>query len=126
MLLHAGTSIGGWSTKQIHAEVLERFNLNAGLYDIGSLRYDLRKLERPRPDSRREPGRYAWRLSGKGQRVAILFLLFHQRLCGPLAGSQFTPSAGTVTHRPKQSKLEQAYGKADHAIDEIVSLLRAA
>ena len=45
VLLHAGTSIGGWSTKQIHAEVLERFNLNAGLYDIGSLRYDLRNLK---------------------------------------------------------------------------------
>jgi hypothetical protein len=124
VLLHAGTSIGGWSTKQIHAEVLERFNLNAGLYDIGSLRYDLRKLK-GHGLIEREPGRYAWRLSGKGQRVAILFLLFHQRLCGPLAGSQFHHQP-EQSHRPKQSKLEQAYYKADHAIDEIVSLLRAA
>ena len=124
VLLHAGASIGGWSTKQIHAEILERFSLNARLYDIGSLRYDLRKLK-GHGLIEREPGRYAWRLSGKGQRVAILFLLFHQRLCGPLAGSQFHHQP-EQSHRPKQSKLEQAYYKADHAIDEIVSLLRAA
>ncbi len=96
VLLHAGTSIGGWSTKQIHAEVLERFNLNAGLYDIGSLRYDLRKLK-GHGLIEREPGRYAQRLSGKGQRVAILFLLFHQRLYGPPRREPVPPSAGTVT-----------------------------
>ena len=124
VLPHAGASIGGWSTKQIHAGILERFSLNTRLYDIGSLRYDLRKLK-GHGLIEREPGRDAWRLNGKGQRVAILFLLFHQRLCGPLAGSQFHHQP-EQSHRPKQSKLEQACYKADHAIDEIVSLLRAA
>ena len=73
----------------------------------------------------REAGRYAYRLTNKGQRVAILFLLFHQRLCGPLAGSHFQHRPNE-RHRPPASKLEQAYYKADRAIDDVVSLLRAA
>jgi hypothetical protein len=124
VLLHAGTAIGGWSTRQIHAAVLDRFSLTERGYTLGSLRYDLRKLK-GHGLLEREPGRYAWRLSGKGQRVAILFLLFHQRLCGPVAGSQFQHRP-QQPHRPKHSKLEQAYYRADQAIDEIVSLLRAA
>jgi hypothetical protein len=124
VLLHAGTDMGGWSSKQIHAVVLDRFGLSQQRYPLNSLRYDLRKLkghgllERP-------AGRYAYRLTGKGQRVAILFLLFHQRLCGPVAGSQFQHRPDE-SHRPRQSKLERAYYNADRAIDQIVTLLHAA
>ncbi len=124
VMLHAGTAIGGWSTKQIHGAILERFSLTAQKYPINSLRYDLRKLK-GHGLLGREAGRYAYRLTGKGQRVAILLLLFHQRLCGPVAGSHFQHRPDE-RHRPKQSKLEQAYHHADCAIDEIVSLLRAA
>ena len=123
-LLHAGTAIGGWSTKQIHAALLDRFSLNAQNYPLNSLRYDLRKLK-GHGLLEREAGRYAYRLTGKGQRVAILFLLFHQRLCGPVAGSHFQHRPDR-RDSPKQSKLEQAYYNADRAIDEIVELLRAA
>ena len=34
-------------------------------------------------------GRYAYRLTAKGVQVALLFLFFHKRLCGPLANSRF-------------------------------------
>jgi hypothetical protein len=124
VLMHAGITLGGWSTKQIYAALLDRFSLDPGRYTMGSLRYDLRKLK-GHGLLEREPGRYAWRLTGKGQRVAILFLLFHQSLCGPVAGSQFQHQPDE-RHRPRQSKLEQAYHQADKAIDQIVSLLRAA
>jgi hypothetical protein len=124
VLMHAGTAIGGWSTKQIHAAIVDRFGLTPGSYTLGSLRYDLRKLKGHRL-LEREPGRYVWRLSDKGQRVAILFLLFHQRLCGPVAGSHFQHRPNE-RHRPGQSKLERAYYQADQAIDHIVDLLRAA
>jgi hypothetical protein len=124
VLLHAGTAIGGWSAKQIHAALLDRFSLSERSFDIASLRYDLQKLK-GHELLEREAGRYVYRLTGKGQRVAILFLLFHQRLCGPVAGSQFQHRP-TEQHRPKQSKLELAYYNADRAIDEIVTLLRAA
>ena len=56
--------------------------------------------------------------------VALLFLFFHKRLCGPLANSRFhhEPDA---KHRP-QSQLEAAYHRADKAINQIVGLLAAA
>jgi hypothetical protein len=37
----------------------------------------------------REGTRYAYRLTPKGVQVALLFLFFHKRLCGPLANSRF-------------------------------------
>lgn len=124
VLMHAGGTIGGWSSKQIHAATLDRFSLTPGNYDISSLRYDLRKLK-GHGLLEREQGRYTYRLTDKGRRVAILFVLFHQRLCGPLAGSQFQHRPNP-NYPPKQSKLEQAYYNADRAIDQIVELLNAA
>src|SRR5271170_292785 len=56
--------------------------------------------------------------------VALLFLFFHKRLCGPLANSRFhhQPDA---KYRP-HSQLEAAYHRADKAINQIVELLAAA
>ena len=124
VLLHAGASLGGWSSKQIHAAVLDRFRLTPQTYNLNSLRYDLRKLK-GHGLLEREAGHYAYHLTDKGQHVAILFLLFHQRLCGPIAGSHLLHRPDQ-RHVPKNSKLEQAYYKADRAIDDIVSLLHAA
>lgn len=124
VLLHAGASVAGWTSKQIHAAVLDRFRLSPQTYSINSLRYDLRKLK-GHGLLEREAGHYAYHLTDKGQRVAILFLLFHQRLCGPVAGSHFLHRP-EEQYRPKSSKLEQAYYKADRAIDDIVRLFRAA
>ena len=72
----------------------------------------------------RDGKRYAYRLTGKGTKAALTFVLFHQRLCGPLANSLFhhKPDPG---NQPK-SKLEAAYHKADKAIENIVALLAAA
>jgi transposase InsO family protein len=56
--------------------------------------------------------------------VALLFLFFHKRLCGPLANSRFHHLPDS-SHRP-QSRLEAAYHKADTAIQDIVDLLAAA
>ena len=71
----------------------------------------------------RDGKRYAYRLTTKGVDVALLFLFFHKRLCGPLANSRLhrRPDAD---HRP-DSKLEAAYHKADRAIEEVVKLLAA-
>lgn len=124
VLLHAGTAVGGWSAKHIHAVLLDRFMLTPQAYNLNSLRYDLRKLK-GHDLLEREAGRYAYRLSSRGQRAAILFQLFYQRLCGPLAGSHFQHRP-EERHRPTASRLEQTYYNADRAIDQIVSLLCAA
>ena len=72
----------------------------------------------------RDGTRYAYRLTPKGVQVALLFLFFHKRLCGPLANCRFHHPPDP-THRP-HSKLEVAYHKADKAIQNIVDLLAAA
>ena len=123
VLLHGGTAVGGWTAKQIHQTVLTTFELSAKTYGLNQLRYDLRKLK-GHGLLERDGRRYAYRLSAKGLQVALLFLFFHKRLCGPLANSRFHHKPDPAC-RPN-SKLEAAYHKADKAIQDIVDLLAAA
>jgi hypothetical protein len=123
VLLHGGTTLGGWTAKQIHQAVLTTFELSANTYGLNQLRYDLGKLK-GHGLVERDGRRYAYRLSAKGLQVALLFLFFHKRLCGPLAHSRFHHKPDPAC-RPN-SKLEAAYHKADKAIQDIVDLLAAA
>ena len=63
----------------------------------------------------RDGSRCACRLTGKGVQVALLFLFFHKRLCGPLANSRFHHKPNPPS-RPN-SKPEAAYHKADKAVE---------
>ena len=123
VLLHGGTTVGGWTARQIHQSVLTTFQLSANAYGLNQLRYDLRKLK-GHGLLQRDGRRYAYQLTTKGVQVALLFLFFHKRLCGPLANSCFHHRADP-DHRP-ESKLEAAYHRADNAIQQIVDLLAAA
>jgi len=123
VLLHSGATVGGWTARQIHEAVLATFQLSARTYGLNQLRYDLRKLK-GHGLLQRDGTRYAYHLTPKGVQVALLFLFFHKRLCGPLANSRFHHQPDPK-HCPK-SKLEVAYHKADRAIQDIVELLAAA
>src|ERR1051325_1163384 len=123
VLLHGGNTVGGWTAQQIHQAVLTTFQLSANTHGLNHLRYDLRKLK-GHALLRRDGRRYAYQLTAKGVHVALLLLLFHKRLCGPLANSRFHYKPDPA-HRPN-SKLEAAYYKADTAIEKIVNLLAAA
>ena len=123
VLLHGSNTVGGWTARQIHPAVLTSFQLSPKTYALNQLRYDLRKLK-GHGLLQRDGSRYAYRLTVKGLQVALLFLFFHKRLCGPLANSRFhhTPDPA---HAPPR-KLEAAYHKADKAIQNIIELLAAA
>ena len=123
VLLHGGTLVGGWTAKDIHQSVLTTFGLSERSYGLNQLRYDLRKLK-GHGLLERDGSRYAYRLTSKGIQVALLFLFFHKRLCGPLANSRFHHRPDPQ-HRPN-SRLEAAYHRADKAIQNIVDLLAAA
>ena len=123
VLLHNGSTVGGWTAKQIHEAVIATFQLSAKQYGLNQLRYDLRKLK-GHGLLERDGSRYAYRLTAKGVDVALLFLFFHKRLCGPLANSRFHHKPDPTT--APNSKLEAAYHKADKAIESIVNLLQAA
>jgi hypothetical protein len=122
VLLHNGSLLGGWTSRQIHQTVLTSFGLRENQYGLNQLRYDLRRLK-GHGLLERDAKRYAYRLTAKGVDVALLFLFFHKRICGPLAHSRFhhRPSPD---HKP-HSELENAYYKADRAIENIVRLLAA-
>jgi hypothetical protein len=123
VLLHGGTRLAGWRAPQIHQALLSAAALPASRYGLNQLRYDLRKL-RAHGLLERDGQRYAYRLTHQGVKVAVLFVLFHQRLCGPLAHSLFhhQPDRALVPN----TKLEAAYQKADDSIREIVQLVEAA
>jgi hypothetical protein len=120
VLMHAGMSLNGRSSRTIHAWVVESFQLPH--YTVTQLRYDLRKMK-AHGLIERNGKQYSYFLTEKGVKVATLFVLFHKRLCGPLANSLFN-------HRPNKAfmaneKLEKAYHKADDYIEKITELLAA-
>ena len=115
VLLHGGTHVGGWTAKDIHQSVLTTFGLSERSYGLNQLRYDLRKLK-GHGLLERDGSRYAYRLTSKGIQVALLFLFFHKRLCGPLANSRFhhrpnpqhrpnTDSKPPITAPTRQSRI---------------------
>jgi hypothetical protein len=122
VLLHGGAQLAGWRTARIHEAVLAAFGLTADRYSLTQLRYDLRKLKAHGLLER--IGRtYAYRLTDKGIRAGALFILFHKRVCGPLAHSLFQ-------HRPEDrspqpAKIEKAYHQADKAVQHLIDLLAA-
>lgn len=122
VLLHAGTKVLGWRTAEIHQAIVASFSLAPANYTLTQLRYDMRKMK-AHGLLHRDGRRYAYRLTDKGTRVALLFVLFHQRVCGPLANSLFHRRP-TQTSTPL-SKIEAAYRKADRSIDHVVQLLAA-
>ena len=123
VMLHGGTAVGGWRAKDIHAAVLTSFGLTADRYRLNQLRYDLRKLK-GHGLLERDGKRYAYRLSDKGIKVALMFVLFHKQICGPLANSLFHRQPEAASR--KKSKLETAFHKADASIQNIIHLLEAA
>jgi hypothetical protein len=123
VLLDAGSKINGWSARQIHHNLLAHFRISEETYGFNQLRYDLRKMK-AHGLLERQGSRYSYALTEKGIRISLLFVLFHQRLFGPLAYSQFVKR--TDPEHCAQSKLERAYRRTDAAIDNLVDLLRAA
>lgn len=122
VLLHRGTQLGGWRSAAIHQAVLSAYQLPLQRYTLTQLRYDLRKLK-AHGLLQRQGHRYAYQLTHKGVRVALMFVLFHQRICGPLANSLFQRQPSSL-HTPK-SKLQAAYEKADASIQRVIDLLAA-
>ena len=122
VLLHAANQIRGFSTAALHERILTSYRLSPHDYSITQLRYDLRKMK-ARGLILRNGHHYTYRLTDKGIKVSLMFVLFHKRVCGPLANSLFhhKPTAAPCsTH-----KLEKAYHKADASIQHIVDLLAA-
>src|SRR5438034_2193026 len=122
VLRHGGTQLNRWRSTDIHQAILTTFGLSASTYTLTQLPYDLRQMKAHRL-LQRIGGGYCYRLTDNGVKAALMFILFHKRVCGPLANSLFH-------HRPDEklqpaSKVETAYYKADRAIQQVMDLLAA-
>ena len=122
VLLHGGPQLAGWRTAQIHAAILQAFGLTPPTYSLTQLRYDMRKMK-AHALLQREGLSYGYRLTEKGVKVAAMFVLFHQRVCGPLANTLFHHRPTKTTTLP--AKIEAAYHTADAAIQTLVDLVAA-
>ena len=119
-IMHAGTCLDGWTRALLHKNIVAAYELPE--YTLNQLRYDLRKMK-AHGLVERNGKHYSYRLTEKGVKGAAMFVLFHKRVCGPLANSLFH-------HRPDKlhvvnSALEKAYHRADDSIEQIVELLAA-
>jgi hypothetical protein len=122
VLLHSGTQITGWRIAQVHEAILAAFGLSASNYTLTQLCYDVRKMK-AHGLIERVGKRYAYGLTPKGNKVALLFVLFHERVCGPLANSLFN-SPPRLELKPA-TRIETAYRKADRSIQQVLDLLAA-
>lgn len=123
VLLHAGTQLSGWRTSEIYDGIVTSFGLAPQNYSLTQLRYDLRKMK-AHGLLERDGKQYRYRLTEKGCRVTIMFVLFHKRICGPPANSLF--NFRPISDSQPYSKLEMAYHQADAYVQEIIDILAAA
>jgi hypothetical protein len=122
VLLHGGSQLAGWRTADIHRATLAAFGLTTDRYSVTQLRYDLRKLK-AHGLLERIDRTYAYRLTDKGIRTGALFILFHKRVCGPLANSLFQHRPDDRS--PQPTPIETAYHQADTAVQHLIDLLAA-
>jgi len=122
VLLHGGPQLGGWRSAEIHQSILSAFALSPEAYSLTQLRYDLRKMK-GHGLLQRVGRSYCYRLTEKGVKAAAMFVLFHKRICGPLANTLFDHHPEKTSNPP--AKIEAAYHKADAAIQKLIDLLAA-
>src|SRR4029450_2153097 len=120
VLLHSGKQMSGWRPAQIHQLIVTTHSLKH--FTLTQLRYDLRKLK-AHGLLERQGRRYLDRVTAKGVELALVVVLCHKRVCGPLAHSLFNRKPDPTL--PVNSKLETAYRRADDSIQKIVDLLAA-
>jgi len=102
--------------------VLTAFGISADRYGLNQLRYDLRKMK-AHGLLERDGKRYAYRLSDKGTKVALMFVLFHNSFAAhsPTASS---PPARCCFMPEKQTRNRISQGRRFHR--NIIQLLEAA
>jgi hypothetical protein len=119
-LLHPGTFLADWTTREIHARLLVRHRLAEKDYRLGQLRYDLAKLRAHGLVERLGTSR-RYRLTPRGLKLGVLLAKLRTRLLGPLV----TLAAEAAPRRPTRnlSEVEAAFRRVDAALDQLCAAL---
>jgi hypothetical protein len=119
-LLHPGTFVADWTTRDVLARLVARHRLGADEYRLSQLRYDLGKLRAHGLVERLGRSR-RYRLTARGLKLGVLLVKLRTRLLGPLTtlATAPMPPAPTAT----LSRVEQAFRRVDAALDQLCDTL---
>jgi len=119
-LLHPGTFVADWSSREVHARLLGRHRLTEPEYRLSQLRYDLGKLRAHGLVERLGTSR-RYRLTPPGLKLGVLLVKLRTRLLGPLT----TLAVNRSPHRPTRnpSEVEAAFRQVDAALDHLCTTL---
>ncbi len=119
-LLHPGTFVADWTSREVHARLLQRHRLAEGDYRLSQLRYDLGKLRAHGLVERLGPSR-RYRLTVPGLRLGVLLVKLRTRLLGPLVTLADEHTPRRLTRHP--SAVEAAFRQVDTALDHLCATL---
>jgi hypothetical protein len=119
-LLHPGTFVADWTTREVHARLLARHRLTAADYRLSQLRYDLGKLRAHHLVERLGTSRRYY-LTARGLKLGVLLVKLRTRLLGPLASL----ASDERPYRPTRttSEVEAAFRQVDAALDHLCHTL---
>jgi hypothetical protein len=116
VLLHPGTFVADWTSRDVLARLLDRHRLTEADYRLSQLRYDLGKL-RAHGFVERIGRTRRYRLTERGLKLGVLLVKLRTRLLGPLATLATAPTSPPET--TTDSAVEAAFRQVDHAIDRL-------
>jgi hypothetical protein len=119
-LLHPGTFVADWTSREVHARVLSRHRLTETAHHLGQLRYDLGK-PRAHGLAERIGATRRYRLTSRGLRLGVLLVKLRTRLLGPLASLATEHAPRRLTRTP--SHVEAAFREVDVALDRLCATL---
>jgi hypothetical protein len=119
-LLHPGTFVANWTTREVHVRLLARHRLTGSEYRLGQLRYDLTKLRAKGLVERLGTSR-RYRLTRLGLKLGVLLVKLRFRLLGPLGTLAAQPAPSRPTRNPSQ--VETAFRQVDTALDHLCDTL---
>jgi hypothetical protein len=119
-LLHPGTFVADWTTREVHARLLARHRLPEAEYRLSQLRYDLGKLRAHGLVERLGTSR-RYRLTPHGLKLGVLLVKLRTRLLGPLTTLATDPAPRHPTR--STSKVEAAFRQVDAALDQLCDAL---
>jgi len=120
VLLHPGTFIADWTSREVHARLRERHRLNEADYRLGQLRYDLGKLRAHGLVERIGASR-RYRLTPRGLKLGVVLVKLRTRLLGPLASLAAERAPRRLSHNP--STVEAAFRQVDVALEHLCATL---
>ena len=119
-LLHPGTFVADWTSREVHARLLARHRLEEADYRLSQLRYDLGKLRAHGLVERVGTSR-RYRLTAQGLKLGVLLVKLRTRLLGPLTSLAIE----APPHRSPRtsSEVETAFRQVDAALTHLCDTL---